>query len=67
MTTDCSSENFRVLKDNEIRSDREYRIRRLVLAVRDRVEANGLFAALGLADYQVERPVYRGAPAVAAY
>ena len=45
---DYPSETFRVLKEKEIRTDGEYRTRRLVLAAWDRMEADGTFDALGL-------------------
>lgn len=44
------SETFRVLKEKEIRQHGEYRTRRLVLEAWDRMEADGTFAELGLAD-----------------
>lgn len=47
---DYPSETFRVLKEKEIRQHGEYRTRRLVLAAWDRMEQNGSFAALGMAD-----------------
>lgn len=47
---DYPSETFRVLKEKEIRQHGEYRTRRLVLAAWDRMEANGTFVELGLAD-----------------
>ena len=45
---DYPSETFRVLKEKEIRHHGEYRTRRLVLAARDRMEASGEFAAMGM-------------------
>lgn len=45
---DYPSETFRVLKDKEIRTHGEYRTRRLVLEVWDRMEANGEFAEMGM-------------------
>ena len=45
---DYPSETFRVLKEKEIRQYGEYRTRRLILAVWDRMEANGQFTELGL-------------------
>ncbi|ETD87259.1 Eco57I restriction-modification methylase domain-containing protein [Rhodobacter capsulatus] len=47
---DYPSETFRVLKEKEIRQHGEYRTRRLVLSAWDRMEQDGTFAALGLAD-----------------
>ena len=47
---DYPSETFRVLKEKEIRQHGEYRTRRLVLAAWDRMEADGTFVELGLAD-----------------
>lgn len=47
---DYPSETFRVLKEKEIRQHGEYRTRRLVLAAWDRMEQDGTFAALGMAD-----------------
>ncbi|MBC7283577.1 N-6 DNA methylase [Hoeflea sp.] len=47
---DYPSETFRVLKEREIRQHGEYRTRRLVLESWDRMEQNGTFAALGMAD-----------------
>ncbi|SIT01985.1 Eco57I restriction-modification methylase domain-containing protein [Paracoccus saliphilus] len=47
---DYPSETFRVLKEKEIRQHGEYRTRRLVLEVWDRMEQDGTFAALGMAD-----------------
>lgn len=47
---DYPSETFRVLKEKEIRQHGEYRTRRLVLEAWDRMEQNGTFAALGMAD-----------------
>ncbi|APX25495.1 MAG: restriction endonuclease [Rhodobacteraceae bacterium] len=47
---DYPSETFRVLKEKEIRHHGEYRTRRLVIEAWDRMEQNGTFAALGLAD-----------------
>jgi hypothetical protein len=47
---DYPSETFRVLKEKEIRQHGEYRTQRLVLAAWDRMEAEGTFRALGLAD-----------------
>jgi hypothetical protein len=48
--SDYPSETFRVLKEKEIRQHGEYRTRRLVLEAWDRMEQNGTFAALGMAD-----------------
>lgn len=45
---DYPSETFRVLKEKEIRQYGEYRTHRLVLAAWDRMEADGIFANLGL-------------------
>ena len=45
---DCPWENFRVLKEKEIRHHGEYRTRRLVLAAWDRMEADGEFSAMGM-------------------
>ena len=45
---DYPSETFRVLKEKEVRQYGEYRTRRLVLAARDRMEANGQFTELDL-------------------
>ena len=50
MGEDYPSETFRVLKEKEIRQHGEYRTRRLVLEAWDRMEADGTFAELGLAD-----------------
>lgn len=50
---DYPSETFRVLKEKEIRQHGEYRTQRLVLAAWDRMEADGIFASLGLAAGQV--------------
>ncbi|GGD20591.1 MAG: restriction endonuclease [Hyphomonas sp. BRH_c22] len=50
MGEDYPSETFRVLMEKEIRLHGEYRTRRLVLEAWDRMEANGTFAELGLAD-----------------
>lgn len=47
---DYPSETFRVLKEKEIRQHGEYRTQRLVLAAWDRMEADGTFVELGLAD-----------------
>lgn len=47
---DYSSETFRVLKEKEIRTHGEYRTRRLVLEAWDRMEQDGTFVALGMAD-----------------
>lgn len=47
---DYPSETFRVLKEKEIRQHGEYRTRRLVLDAWDRMEQDGTFAALGMAD-----------------
>lgn len=47
---DYPSETFRVLKEKEIRQHGEYRTRRLVLAAWDRMDADGTFVELGLAD-----------------
>lgn len=47
---DYPSETFRVLKEKEIRQYGEYRTRRLVLEAWDRMEADGTFVELGLAD-----------------
>ncbi|NIA71259.1 N-6 DNA methylase [Pelagibius litoralis] len=47
---DYPSETFRVLKEKEIRQHGEYRTRRLVLAAWDRMEADGTFVELSLAD-----------------
>ncbi|MET0436252.1 MAG: restriction endonuclease, partial [Devosia sp.] len=47
---DYPSETFRVLKEKEIRQHGEYRTRRLVLEAWDRMEENGVFASLGMAD-----------------
>ncbi len=47
---DYPSETFRVLKEKEIRRYGEYRTRRLVLEAWDRMEADGTFVELGLAD-----------------
>ena len=47
---DYPSETFRVLKEKEIRQHGEYRTRRLVIEAWDRMEQDGTFAALGLAD-----------------
>ncbi|MCA2435525.1 N-6 DNA methylase [Rhizobium leguminosarum] len=48
--SDYPSETFRVLKEREIRQQGEYRTRRLVLEAWDRMEADGTFRQLGLAD-----------------
>ncbi len=48
MGADYPSETFRVLKQNEIRQHGEYRTGRLVLAAWDRMEAEGVFARLGI-------------------
>lgn len=50
MGPDYPSETFRVLKEKEIRTHGEYRTRRLVLAAWDRMEADGTFVDLGLAE-----------------
>ncbi len=50
MGEDYPSETFRVLKEKEIRQHGEYRTRRLVLEAWDRMEADGTFVGLGLAD-----------------
>jgi len=50
MGEDYPSETFRVLKEKEIRQHGEYRTRRLVLEAWDRMEADGTFVDLGLAD-----------------
>tara|TARA_R110000787_G_scaffold155922_4_gene269809 strand:- start:5270 stop:9748 length:4479 start_codon:yes stop_codon:yes gene_type:complete len=47
---DYPSETFRVLKEKEIRQHGEYRTRRLVLGAWDRMEENGTFVKLGLAE-----------------
>ena len=47
---DYPSETFRVLKDKEIRHHGEYRTRRLVLEAWDRMQQDGTFAALGMAE-----------------
>lgn len=47
---DYPSETFRVLKEKEIRHHGEYRTQRLVLAAWDRMEADGTFDTLGMAD-----------------
>lgn len=47
---DYPSETFRVLKEKEVRQHGEYRTRRLVLEAWDRMEQDGTFAALGMAD-----------------
>jgi len=47
---DYPSETFRVLKEKEIRHYGEYRTRRLVLEAWDRMEADGTFVKLGLAE-----------------
>ena len=47
---DYPSETFRVLKEKEIRQHGEYRTRRLVLEAWDRMEENGTFVKLGLAE-----------------
>jgi hypothetical protein len=47
------SETFRVLKDKEVRQYNEYRTQRLVLEAWDRIEADGIFAELGLAAHSV--------------
>ncbi len=44
------SETFRVLKEKEIKQFGEYRTRRLVLEAWDRMQTDGTFAELGLAD-----------------
>jgi len=44
---DYPSETFRVLKEKEIRHYGEYSTRRLVLAARDRMEADGESTAMG--------------------
>lgn len=46
---DYPSETFRVLKEKEIRQHGENRTRRLVLEAWDRMEADGEFAAMGMA------------------
>lgn len=48
MGPDYPSETFRVLKDKEIRQHGEYRTQRLVLAAWDRLEAEGVFAGMGV-------------------
>jgi len=45
---DYPSQTFRVLKEKQIRRHGEYRTRRLVLAVWDRMEAGGEFSAMGM-------------------
>lgn len=47
---DYPSETFRVLKEKETRQYGEYRTRRLVLEAWERMEVDGTFANLGLAD-----------------
>ncbi|MBY5456416.1 N-6 DNA methylase [Rhizobium leguminosarum] len=47
---DYPSETFRVLKEKEIRQYGEYRTQRLVLAAWERMEQDGMFVALGMAD-----------------
>ena len=47
---DYPSETFRVLKEKEIRHHGEYRTRRLVLEAWDRMQQDGTFAALGMAE-----------------
>ncbi|OCP37073.1 Eco57I restriction-modification methylase domain-containing protein [Ensifer sp. LC163] len=47
---DYPSETFRVLKEKEIRQHGEYRTRRLVLEAWDRMEHEGTFDVLGMAD-----------------
>ncbi|WP_417798965.1 Eco57I restriction-modification methylase domain-containing protein [Terasakiella pusilla] len=47
---DYPSETFRVLKEKEIRQYGEYRTRRLVLEAWDRMEEDGSFVKLGLAE-----------------
>lgn len=42
------SETFRVLKEKEIRQHSEYRTRRLVLEVWDRIDVNGKFSVKGM-------------------
>ncbi|RVC83050.1 restriction endonuclease [Mesorhizobium sp. M4A.F.Ca.ET.022.05.2.1] len=50
---DYPSETFRVLKEKEIRQHGFYRTQRLVLAAWDRMEADGTFRELGLADVRM--------------
>ena len=50
---DYPSETFRVLQEKEIRRHGFYRTQRLVLAAWDRMEADGTFRKLGLADVPV--------------
>ena len=50
MGEDYPSETFRVLKEKEIRLHGEYRTRDLVLKAWNRMEADGTFIELGLAD-----------------
>ncbi len=47
---DYPSETFRVLKEKEIRQHGEYRTRRLVLEAWDRMELEGTFDVLGMAE-----------------
>lgn len=47
---DYPSETFRVLKEREIKQFGEFRTHRLVLEAWDRMEAEGTFVELGLAD-----------------
>ncbi len=46
--TDYPSETFRILRDREIRQIGEYRTRRLILSVWDKMESTGQFEELGL-------------------
>lgn len=54
---DYPSETFRVLKEKEIRQHGFYRTQRLVLAAWDRMEADGTFRELGLADGPVTNAI----------
>ena len=56
---DYPSETFRVLKERETRQYGEYRTQRMVLAAWDRMEADGTFAELGLADASPRRATQR--------
>lgn len=47
---DYPSETFRVLKEKEIRQHGEYRTQRLVLEAWDRMQQDGTFAALSMAE-----------------
>ncbi|MFQ5534954.1 MAG: Eco57I restriction-modification methylase domain-containing protein [Sphingomonadales bacterium] len=61
MGPDYPSETFRVLKEKEIKKHGEYRTQRLVLEAWDRMEADGVFAELGMAVAGAVEPAAQAA------